>query len=118
MENKHNEFMCHIWYEKKEDSNIEPVICEKVRMLTRGRCAKEVTSGLIGKEFTLKTVPEKGYANIYDGENMVCSIAPDHIVKRGISMGMDNWKVTFNSVVKPAKEKPKSFTARITVNER
>lgn len=116
-ENKHDEYMCHIWYEKQEENIIEPVNSASVRLLTRGKKAVEVTSNLIGNEFTLRTVPEKGYANIYNGDEMICSIAPDFIAKRGISMGMDGWKVLFNSVTVPSDSNKKSFSATISINK-
>lgn len=115
--NEHPDYMCHYWYEKRKEDAIKPVDNANVRLLTRGKKAKDVTESLIGNQLVLKTVPEKGYANIYKDEEMICSIAPDFIAKRGIKMGMNGWKVIFSSVTVPTDETKKSFNATLSICE-
>ncbi|WP_144700169.1 hypothetical protein [Fictibacillus phosphorivorans] len=115
IENNHPEYMCHYWYEVKEEKTVGIVDSKNIRFLTRGKPAKDVIGDVLDNEFTLITVPEKGYANVYKGEEMLCSIAPDFISKKGIKMGMNGWKVVFHSV-NPPKENQKSFTANVTIS--
>ncbi|MGD6897129.1 RNA dependent RNA polymerase [Bacillus infantis] len=116
-ENNHPEYMCHKWYKKSEIEKPEVIENKKVRFLTRGRKAKDVIDQLLGNEFKVKTVPDKGYVNIVNGDSLICCVAPDVIDKSKISMNMDEWVIRFNSIVTPSKPDQKSFSAYVTIIE-